>query len=308
MKLEAALSRYITQLRADGRSPHTVGQVTRHVRLLGRWLANESDSLEVAGLTHEHLAGFLASDAATLTGEGRPKKPASLNALRSSLKTFGAYIHAAGYCSRNPAALVRRAICGDPIPRALTERQVQRLFAAMEADETPAARRDRALFGLMLATGIRLSSALAINVEDIDLDEGVLEVRFVKLGREQTVDLDVQARVLLKSHVGQRLMGPLFQNQHGERLSQRTAQRRFRAASIRAKVVCSTVHSLRHTFAGNHLQSNKDVRLTQRALGHRSLQSTALYISGFECRESSAGSEVFGTPKSPSFAFGNTHT
>src|SRR6187397_1323555 len=116
MKLEDALARYTTQLEADGRSPHTIGQYQRHVGLLGAWLG----SPEIETIAHEDLARFLASANARTRPDGKVKRATSANALRTSLRTFFRYAHEAGYCLANPARLIRRAMCGTAPPRALS--------------------------------------------------------------------------------------------------------------------------------------------------------------------------------------------
>lgn len=111
MDLEAALSKYIVQLRADGRSPHTIGQYCRHVGLLGRWLHERGHSGEVEGIDHEAQTQFLASDAVRTGPDGVTKRAKSANEMRNSLRTFWKYCHEAGYCASNPARPIRRALC-----------------------------------------------------------------------------------------------------------------------------------------------------------------------------------------------------
>src|SRR5262249_47019999 len=127
MRLEQALSNYLTQLRADGRSAHTGGQYERHVRLLVDWLRRSGMSQDVEEVSHELLATFLASSTARERPDGKTKKATSTNALRTSLRTFFRYAHEAGYTSSNPARLIRRALCGSPLPRALSDDEAGQL-------------------------------------------------------------------------------------------------------------------------------------------------------------------------------------
>ena len=105
MRLSEALASYTVQLAADGRSPHTIAQATRH----GRLLVAALDDPEAASVGHGMIARFLASDAVKLTATGTPRRPASANALRSSVRCLFAYLHASGLASSNAARLVRRA-------------------------------------------------------------------------------------------------------------------------------------------------------------------------------------------------------
>jgi site-specific recombinase XerD len=101
MNLQDAIDAYLLQLDADGRSQHTIGQARRHLRLFA---ANAP-----ADMTPTTVATFFASDAARTRPDGRPKRATSVNALRSSIRTFFAYAHAAGWTPTNPARRKRSA-------------------------------------------------------------------------------------------------------------------------------------------------------------------------------------------------------
>jgi len=153
MQIEVALDRYIQQLVADGRSPHTIGQYQRHVGLLGRWLTEHAHRSEIEEIDHEMVARFPRSEEARSRPDGRTKKATSTNALRTSLRTFFSFVHAAGYAKSNAARLVRRASCGASPARALSDADQARLLDALAHGKGPQARRDYAMFHLMLATG-----------------------------------------------------------------------------------------------------------------------------------------------------------
>ena len=99
MHLRDALERYLVQLQADGRSIHTRKQAARQVRALARWLEGDGHSGELGMVTEEDLARFLCSGAATQRPDGKSKRVASVNALRSSLRCFFSYARAAGLAS-----------------------------------------------------------------------------------------------------------------------------------------------------------------------------------------------------------------
>ena len=84
MRLPAALARFLVQLLADGRSPHTVAQYARHVRRFGEWLEAEGVADDVRQLEPEHVAGFIAAVEAQRRRDGRPGRRGTLNALRTS--------------------------------------------------------------------------------------------------------------------------------------------------------------------------------------------------------------------------------
>ena len=276
MRIHEALDAYLLQLEADGRSEHTIGQARRHVRLLATWAGTDRD---VETIGHEDLARFLTSDAVRLRADGKPRKPTSANALRSSIRVFWAYLHAAGLTSTNPARLVRRAVCGTPLPKALTEEEQGRLLATLAEADTEPDRRDRVLFELMLRTGIRIGSALAIRVEDVDTARREIVLRRMKYRREHRVYLTEALAAVLGEWIGDRVEGWLFEGQRGEPLTGRHAARRLRGWCERAGIRLVSPHALRHSFATGLYQRTGDLRLVQEALAHASIASTARYAA-----------------------------
>src|SRR5688572_1399623 len=152
MRLSDAVACFVVQLEADGRSVSTRDQYARHLSLLARWLAQEEMGNDLDQITHEDLARFLADPRTRTSQRGGPKRPTSMNALRSSLRSFFAYGHAAAWCKENPARLIRRAKCGTPPPRGLSDQDRERLLDALTVAQGPEARRDHLLFHLLLAS------------------------------------------------------------------------------------------------------------------------------------------------------------
>lgn len=278
MRLQDALDRFVVQLEADGRSPHTIAQYRRHVSLLARWLAQEGHSDDVDALGHELIARFLIAPDACTSRRGGTKRATSMNALRSSLRAFFGYVHAAGWARENPARLVRRAWCAGPPPRGLSEQDRERLLATLAAARGRIARRDHLLFHLMLATGIRLSAALALTGADVDLDRGEVTVRHAKGDRGEIVILGRGIRRHLSGYLAGRLPGPLFRSREGHRVSRRHAARRLNYW-VRRAGICGSVypHRLRHDFARRLYLRTLDLLVVQHALGHRSILSTVAY-------------------------------
>ena len=278
MRLLEALDLYLVQLDADGRSVHTMDQSRRHVRLFASWLNDTGHDDALDAITHEVLARFLVSDVAKLTASGRPRKPTSTNGLRSSLRCFFAYCNSAGYARQNAAALVRRARCGTPPPRALSESDQERLRAELGTASTQSQRRDRVLFELMLGTGLRLGSAIGLRVEDVDLEAREIRVTVAKSGREYTVYLGDELAELLGEWIGERAGGLLFSGPAGVPLVPRLVRRRLAWWGMRAGIARRLhPHRLRHSFGVRAYAATADLLQTSLALGHASVTSTAIY-------------------------------
>ena len=278
MNITQALDRFLVQLEADGRSPHTVGQYRRHIRLVASWLGSDGQPGAITEVTHEVLARFLGSPAARTRPDGKMKRATSANCLRSSLRTFFAYLTQAGYIPTNPAAVIKRARCAGPPPRAMAPEDQERLLATLAAAKDFEAERDHLFFNLMLASGVRLGSALALQVPDIDLARAEITLRSMKGDCPESLPIGKAIRDHLARYLATRSIGPVFTRRDGHPLTPRHVERRFREWLRRAGITRpASPHSLRHAFAMGLYQRTGDVLLVKAALRHRSITSTLVY-------------------------------
>ena len=275
--LDTARERFLVQLRADGRSKHTIAQYQRHLDLLARWAAQEGPSGDVAAIGHEALARFLASPVAITQADGRPKRAGTVNSLRTSVRGFFGYLHEAGYLAEDPSRLVRHAICGPAPPRLLSEVDQRRLLATLAAAEGEAGRRDHALFHLLLATGVRLGAALALDAADLDLDGGEALLRRSKGGRVERVFLAPALQEHLRRYLAGRTTGTVFARRDGRPITARHAHRRLAHWLETSGAGRVSPHGLRHAFALGLYRRTHDLLLVRRALGHRAISSTLRY-------------------------------
>jgi site-specific recombinase XerC len=207
MKLSTAIRRFDTQMRADGKSPHTREVYLRDLRLLAKWLRRD---INISTITPNRLARFLASRAFTHTAVGKHKAVVSVNRSKSALRSFFRFLTDSGYVKTNPARLIKSAPCTQKPPTVLTRAEVRRLLTTIAKHKTPIAKRDRLMFSLLLGTGIRLGSLVGLNAGDVDLRAGTLRTNG-KRNVEQLVFLNRGLKRGLKTHVvGRNAEGPLF--------------------------------------------------------------------------------------------------
>jgi site-specific recombinase XerD len=270
MLLNEALDAFQLQLEADGRSIHTRRQYARHLRLLGSWLDANGIPAELEAITTQVVARFLTSPMARQTADGARKTATSVNALRTSVRVFFQFAELAGFVARSPGMLVRRARCGEPPPRALSDSEVERLLAVAARGEP----RDELLVRLLLATGLRLGEALALEVGDVDLGRGVINVRRAKGDRPRVAYVPAELVPRLAEWVEGRT-GRLFpiSGRHAQRVIERMA---------REAGVTASAHCLRHTVATRVYQRTGDLGVVQRVLGHASVATTVRYARSEE--------------------------
>jgi len=280
MDLQAALQAFLLQLAADGRSPHTIGQYRRHIGLLARWARDvRPRGARIENIDHEAVAAFLTSPAATSRAQGGGQKLAtSANCLRSSVRGFFRYLHAAGHLRENPSRLVRRALTSTPPPKGLSADEEKRLLDVLRAGTEPDAERDHRMFHLMLRSGIRVGSAVDLKVEDVDLERGVIQIR-AKGGRRDQVLIASDVAGHLRQFMGERTSGPLFAGRDGTALTTRHVARRLRGWAKRAGIKRRiSPHALRHACALRIYSKTGDVLIVKEVLRHRNIASTMVYV------------------------------
>jgi integrase/recombinase XerD len=201
-----------------------------------------------------------------------------------------------GLCPDDPSAAVRPPAPARRLPKALPLAEVERILEAAGAPGTALALRDRALLELLYGTGARISEAVGLDVDDLDLGgdmggdmgEGTVLLRG-KGGKERLVPVGSFARAALDAYLvrarGQlarqqagRGVPAVFLNARGGRLSRQSAWtvlvRAAERAGVRAEV---SPHTLRHSFATHLLDGGADVRVVQELLGHASVTTTQVY-------------------------------
>lgn len=276
VNLHAAHRAFQVQLAADGRSEHTRNQYQRHVLGMLAWLTKGERSTDLAAITPAVVAEFFGSDAARQSARGGLKRATSANAQRTSLRCFFRWAHESGLTPNNAARQLRRARCAPPPPKGLHGDEQERLLALLAAATGAEARRDELLVQLLLGCGVRIGSALGLDVEDLDLVHGELTLRTFKGNRPTSVLVPKGLVGKLQAFLGDRTTGPLFLA-GDRRICMRHSQRRLARWLKAAGISGRSAHSLRHSFAAALLAKTGDLRLVQQALNHASIVSTTIY-------------------------------
>jgi integrase/recombinase XerD len=237
----------------------------------------------VGGITAEVIRGF----GATL----ERLVPASHARKQAALASFLDWTRRQGHVASDPMATVVRVRPDPPRPRSLSRGPVEAILKVIPTSQ----RRDRLLFRLIFETGLRISEALGVHLEDLDLtaDDEHLNV-LGKGGQRRTVLLD-DARLVgqLRSYLKQTgyRHGPLFRaekNSRGGPLRYQSVQERWAQYCARAGVSC-TLHQLRHTHATELVNGGVGLATIRKRLGHKNLQTTLRYA---EQSDAAADAEV----------------
>ncbi|GJM43202.1 MAG: tyrosine recombinase XerC [Gemmatimonadota bacterium] len=281
MLLTTAARRFLTQLEADGRSPLTVSVYRGELGRFTHWAGSRKHA---EAIRPDTIAGYMTDPASRVSPDGTARSTRTVNRTRTVIRLFFGYLVDRGTLRQSPARLLRNGRTGRPIPTVLSRDEEREIRGALDlvAKKNEIGRRDRVLFTLLLRSGMRLTAALALDVQDLDLAQCTATSRSGKNGRTQEVFLTRDVVRLLTRHLKAQAAttGPVFRSSLGRRLSARQAQYRFRELLVSAGIERPvTVHSLRHTFATRLREKTGDLRVVQVALGHRHLGTTEVYAS-----------------------------
>lgn len=222
-----------------------------------------------------HVESFLAKmDQQGLAGVSRRRK-------LTVVRIFLGWLKSRNQIAGNPAKKVRPPRAEGKEPRVLTKEEYERLLAGVQKP------RDRAIVQLLLQTGIRLAEIYRLTLSDLSLPKRVTKdtlgtLRILGKGRKtRTVLLNFKACEAVAAWLDVRPgigFDALFLSSRQRRLSPRQFQYLVGKYLTKASIKGASVHTLRHTFATHHIEMGTDLVTVQEFLGHKSLDTTKLYI------------------------------
>jgi integrase/recombinase XerD len=293
----AVIRRYLDHLTVErGLAAHTLEAYRRDLHRYAATLAARGRT-EIGSVVTQDVADYLAG---LREGDAQHPPLAASSAGRAVVAVRGlhAFALAEGLAPADPARLVRPPAPPRRLPRAIAVPEIERLLAAAgeaggDAAATAAGLRDRALLEVLYGTGARISEAVGLDVDDLELageSRGALimirlrgkgsKERVVPVGsyaRDAVAAYLVRARPVLAAGGGRPSAAAVLLNARGGRLTRQGAWGALRAAAGRAGLEHVSPHTLRHSFATHLLDGGADVRVVQELLGHASVTTTQVY-------------------------------
>jgi integrase/recombinase XerD len=263
-----------------GLSKSTLSSYAQDLKLFARWCVGKVDSLLT--VDDVQLRNYLAFRMTTDKTSAR-----STARFLSCCRGFYAFFVREGKIQQDPTALIESPKQGRPLPKTLSEADVEALLAAPDVTEVIGLR-DRTMLEVLYACGLRVSELVGLTLTDINLRQGVVRVTG-KGGKERLVPLgDEAARwllryvkearpALLKQQVTQ-LSDVVFPSTRGQQMTRQTFWHRVKHWATVAGIFKEiSPHTLRHAFATHLLNHGADLRVVQLLLGHSDLSTTQIY-------------------------------
>lgn len=272
------LDRWLDSLTAErGLSENTLKAYRRDLERLADDLAEEK-----AGDPRTADRQTLAAHLRRLRKRGL--SPRTIHRGLSSLRSFYGFLVAEGTRKDDPTLHLEAPRLGRPLPKVLSESQVERILDVPDVSD-PLGLRNKAMFEVLYATGLRVSELVGLTLGQLRLDQGFL-LAFGKGSKERLVPVGENAELWanrwLREGRPQLAKGRhdcVFVNHRGKPLSRRGFWGILKNAAAEAGVDPKKVspHVLRHSFATHLLEHGADLRSVQMMLGHEDVSTTQIY-------------------------------
>ncbi|WP_228098118.1 site-specific tyrosine recombinase XerD [Chitinilyticum piscinae] len=262
----------------DGLAQNTLASYRNDLQVWAGWLAAERDR-SLLQASRDDVQAFLARQA-------RDLKTATLARRIASLRRFYRHQLQSGQLELDPLAELQAPKRVRPLPKVLSEAMVSALLDAPDLN-TAAGLRDRAMFELMYACGLRVSELVGLSLAQIHLREQFVQVLAGKGGKQRLVPMGELAAEAVQRYLDTaraellagRTEALLFVNQRGEPLTRQGMWFIIKQYAARVGIPAQSLspHVLRHAFATHLLEHGADLRALQMLLGHADISTTQIY-------------------------------
>lgn len=259
-----------------GLSENSIASYRRDLRQYAHWLNTQGEHLLQAGRARlqQYLSWRLEQQL----------RSSSTSRLLSCLRGFYRYQLREARISEDPTLNLENPRMGRPLPKTLTEQDVERLLAAPDVGD-PLGLRDRTMLEVLYATGLRVTELVSLQLEQINSRLGVIRV-VGKGDKERLVPVGDEALHWVKRYLreGRPLLAgnlreeTLFLSRRGQAMTRQTFWYRVKRYAVESGIDKPlSPHVLRHAFATHLLNHGADLRVVQMLLGHADLSTTQIY-------------------------------
>lgn len=277
--MDKHLDYFINYLKVErGLSLNTLAAYSRD---LTRYLAYLRDREAISAFSQvrpAHLVSFLGE----LKSAGLSPRSRARNL--SALRMLHRFLLREKHSDSDPTALLESPRALQPLPKLLSQQQVDALLNAPRGG-TALALRDRAMLEILYATGMRVSELVGLRLVDLKLDIGCINA-FGKGGKQRLIPLGEMALEIIQDYLQNSrpkllkavIHDQVFLNRSGTPMSRQGFWKNLKRYALQVGITHAVYpHMLRHSFATHLLENGADLRAVQTMLGHADISTTQIY-------------------------------
>ena len=270
LDLTKAYENYLKKVKQA--STNTICSYMRDIRQFAEWLG--ADVLDATQLNISSYLQFMQEDG---------RSAATVSRTLASLKNFYAYLVTSGFCEKTPVTDIHVSRGEKKLPQILTGREIDLLLSQPICVDAKGYR-DKAMLEVMYATGMRVSELIDLDLDDVNLELGVVKctaakkTRVIPLYPAALRALTIYIRDVRESMLATSDEPALFVNVNGVRMSRQGFWKILKHYQTTARIDKEiTPHTLRHSFAVHLLENGADLGSLQELMGHCDISSTQMY-------------------------------
>ena len=274
LDLIKAYENYLTKVK--NASANTIASYMRDIRQFSTWLSDnvDVDVMEASQLNIRQYMEYL---------QGESRSAATISRNLASLKNFYLYLVSSGFVEKTPVVDLHIDRGEKKLPQILSGREIELLLAQPVCVDHKGYR-DKAMLEVMYATGMRVSELINLDIDDVNLDLGIIKCNGAKKTRSIPLypmalrSLSIYINEVRSAMLADADETALFVNVGGARMSRQGFWKILKHYQETARIDKEiTPHMLRHSFAVHLLENGADVGSLQELMGHCDISSTQMY-------------------------------
>ena len=278
---------YCQHLQSRNFASGTVARYTAYLARFFAWLETKND-LKIVQITAGTINEYQRHLSQRVNARGIPNSVCYQNNNLKALKSYFRFLRENAYLVHDPAADVSYAKAPSRLPRSiLTQAEMKRLLHAPNS-ATAVGYRDRTILEVFYSTGMRRNELINLQIEDMDLGDGVIRIVCGKGSKDRVVPVGKIACRYLENYLT--AVRPMlvrtssdrhvFLSLGGRKMSENRVWGIVKHYGQKARLQKTiSQHTFRHTGATHMLRNRANVRHIQELLGHASLETTQIYTS-----------------------------
>lgn len=257
-------------------SENTITSYMRDIRQFSQWLS-ATEGIDVIDASQVNIGDYLQHQ------ESEGRSGATMSRCLASLKNFYLYLVSSGFLEKTPVTDIHVDRGEKKLPQILSGREIELLLSQPVCVDAKGYR-DKAMLEVLYATGMRVSELISLDIDDINLDAGIIKCNGSKKSRAIPLypmalrALSIYVREVRESMISNPNESALFVNINGNRMSRQGFWKILKHYQDTAHIDKEiTPHTLRHSFAVHLLENGADVGSLQELMGHCDISSTQMY-------------------------------